>query len=170
LFGFAGLALGLAAQGAERPSSLESDGELNRPHSGLPGHLLELAAILVLLDVILGRVLAIGGYAEWTWMHWTGGLDAALGWLWRQPWMRAIEPEWLALTAAQAWLLWRVACLWLTPIGTEPTPIDVCLENRAAVGRIAICWVTLIVLMVAALPVLFLVGLAVLDGFVRAFG
>src|SRR5262249_29603636 len=101
---------------------------------------------------------------------WTGGLDAALGWLWRQPWMRAIEPEWLALTFAQAWLFWRVVCLWLTPIGTEPTPIDVCLQNRTAMGRFAVCLVALTVLMVAALPVLFLVGLAVLDGFVRAFG
>jgi hypothetical protein len=170
VFGFAGLALGLAAQGADRPSSVEPDEELERPHGRLLGRLVKVAAVLMLLDVIAGRVLAIGGYAEWSWMHWTGWLDAALDRLWRQPWMMAIMPEWLALTVAQAWLFWRVACLWLTPVGTEPTPIDVCLENRAATGRFAVCWVALTVLMVAALPVLFVVGLAVLDGFVRAFG
>jgi hypothetical protein len=169
VLGFAGLALGLAAQVADRPSFLEPDGELDRLYRGLPSRLFKVAAVLVLLDVIVGRVLAIGGYAEWSWMHWTGWLDAALDWLTRQPWMRAILAEWLALTFAQAWLFWRVTCLLLTPVGTEPTPIDVCLENRAAMGRFVVCWVALTVLTVASLPILFLAGLAVLDGFVRSF-
>ncbi len=80
------------------------------------------------------------------------------------------DPFWLLMTFGQAWITWRVIGLLVAPVGDEPTPLDVCLGDRRSFGRFAIRWLALTVLMVAALPTLFLLGFGLLIVLLRALG
>jgi hypothetical protein len=177
VLGFAGLALGPSARSADRATPPEAEGVEGHRRASPLRIVLKTAFALVLLDLIISRGLNIAGFvaASPTWR--TGWVDDALAWfrslfplVLTRPWMFFQSPQWLALALAQAWVSWRVACLLVSPIETDPTPIDLCLENPRRAGRFAIRWVALTVLMVASLPVLFVAGLVAVHDFLRVFG
>jgi hypothetical protein len=169
--GFGGLALGLAARGADRPGPQGPDEEVSRPRWSFLSRRLTAAATLVLLYVIINCVQMIGGYARWWLKPQASWFYASQSWLWDQLWVSSMPWNgWLVLALTEAWVFWRLTWFWWKPLGTGPTPIDAWLGDRAALVRFAARWVALTVLMVAALPVLFVVGLAVLDGVLRAHG
>jgi hypothetical protein len=177
VLGFAGLALGPSARSADRATPPEAEGVEGHRRASPLRIVLKTAFAFVLLDLIISRGLNIAGFvaASPTWR--TGWVDDALAWfrslfplVLTRPWMFFQSPQWLALALAQAWVSWRVACLLVSPIETDPTPIDLCLENPRRAGRFAIRWVALTVLMVAALPVLFVAGLVAVHDFLRVFG
>jgi hypothetical protein len=183
-FGFGGLAVGIAARATYRPAESVPDGAAV-PRASFWRLLRNLALALLLLDFVAARAIDLiiarratdGGPVDASWSRWVGWVDAAFDWLrsvvpWRRvaPWYVYEAPEWIALVVLMMWVAWRVVVLLLAPIGPEPTPIDASLADRDSMCRFAGRWVALSVLMIAALPMLFLAGLAVLNGVFRLLG
>ena len=183
-FGFAGLALGIAARATERPGHSDPAGTEERPRAWFWRVMRNLVIALILLDfvaargfdLIVARRAAAFGIVQTPVPRWIGWVDAAfdylqmfLGSLRRrvQPWYYFEAPEWLALALAMGWVAWWVLLLLATPIGTDPSPIDACLGDRRTLGRFAIRWLALSVLMAASLPTLFLAGLVFLHSLFR---
>jgi hypothetical protein len=184
-FGFAGLAFGIAARANSPPGPPEPARAEARPWTRFWRALGSLAIGLLVLDfvaahvieLILARRVTDGGPVDESWSRWVGWVDAAFDWLlsvvpWKRvtPWYVYEAPGWIALALTMTWVAWRVVLLLLAPIGTRPTPIDASLADRRSFKRFTIRWVALTVLMIAALPALFLTGLAVLHGVFRLTG
>jgi hypothetical protein len=185
-FGFAGLAFGLAAaRAAQRPGPSEPARAGAGPRASFWYALRNLAIALIVLDFVAARAIDLivarrvtdGGPVDASWSRWVGWVDAAFEWLrsvvpWQRaaPWYVYEVPEWIATVLAMTWVAWRVVLLLLAPVDTQPTPIDASLADRLSFQRFTMRWVALLVLMTAALPTLFLTGLAVLNGVFRLLG
>jgi hypothetical protein len=181
-FGFGGLALGIAARSTRRPGPSAPTEAAARPWTFFWHAVRNLAIALAVLDFVAARVgdlvlarrVADGGPVDASWSRWVGWIDAAFDWLRSvAPWQRVQpsfvyeSPEWIALALAMTWVAWGVVLLLLKPIGSKPTPIDASLADRGTLWRFTLRWLVLSVLMIAALPTLFLTGLAVLNGVFR---
>jgi hypothetical protein len=184
-FGFMGLALGLAARATHRPGPSVPKGGVARQRASVWHVLRSVAVALVLIDFIAARAIDLvlarrvtdGGPVDASWRPWVGWVDTAFDWLRSvipgrrvAPWYVYESPEWIVLALALAWVTGRVALLLLMSIGPKRTPIDASLTDRHTRCALIIRWMALSVLMIAALPTLFLTGLAVLNGVFRLLG
>jgi hypothetical protein len=174
VLGIAGLAIGPVTRAADRPGRPEPGAIVDRPRTPFLRVLLLMAVASLLLDFLLAGGLNLSWLVEWSWTRWVERVNASFRWLLvylpsplNQVWYLLLTPQWVALALAQAWVCWRVACLLVSPFGSEPTPIDASLEDRHALARCATRWLALTVLMLAALPVLFVVGLVAMHGLCR---
>jgi hypothetical protein len=167
IVGFAGLAAGIAARAADLPVApppREESARWRPVWRGL-GYVLKAGVALTLIDVVLARVFyhaiaeqttntGVIGWADVAFSRLRSSIPFAssIGWM--------ESPEILALLAAQLWIGLRILLLLSRPVSLDPTPIDATLENRAAFVRFVLRSLALVVLMVAALPVLFIEGIA----------
>jgi hypothetical protein len=139
-----------------------------------------LVVALLSLDLILARVFRVlerGGVSVGGWEQWIGWVDAAYQWLRSivpspllDVWKVSQQPAWVILALAQIWVGWRVLRLVLAEPDALPSPIDATVRNRPALARFMIRWGAITVLMIAALPTLFVTGLVVLHVTVRSLG
>ena len=179
LLGFVGVAIAIAARAGE-PSGLvtpEATAHPRRPRRTILV-LASGALVIVLLDLILSRVVRVGQRGGSTlegWEAWFGWGDAVYQWVrsllpasLKDVWTLAEQPEWVVLIVAQLWVAWRVIGLVVREPATRPSPLDTMLQERRTFARFAARSCAIIVLMIAALPTLFVTGLVVLHAALRA--
>ena len=76
-------------------------------------------------------------------------------------------PKNLGFNYGLVFIGWGVAFLLLKPIDATISPLDAMLSDRRALGTFVTRWVATTLLMLAALPALFVVGLVALHGLFR---
>lgn len=179
VLGFAGLALALAVRSTDRPQEPVIAQAKVRPWYRYLAFLFSCVAAMFLLDVIVTRLLTVfqvEDHRVWNWLGWT---ESALQWVYgklpQSFWSTGIlsgfeSPLWFVLLLAQLWIAWHVlSLLVVTPCPTR-APIDLVFSDSTALRRFSARWVALTVLMLAAMPVLFLEGLAIFAYLLRATG
>ena len=92
---------------------------------------------------------------------WFGWLVALL---FRDIWVTTQGPVYLVMAVTHVWIAYRLALMLLTSPGSARSPLDDAFRNRSGFGVFLIRWFAVTVLMVAALPSLFVTGLVVLHG------
>ena len=179
VLGFAGVAAGLAARAADRPGQPEIEEIHGRRWPWWVAVTLVALAALAMLAVNVDQV--VGSYAVRASGHpgllarLLGSVDTLGNWFgWvltfalRDIWAATQGPEWLALALAEAWVGWHVILMLLKPPAAEIAPLDAVWNDRRALYRFAVRWAATTILMVAAMPVLFVAGLVALHGLFRA--
>jgi hypothetical protein len=181
LLGFAGMATAIAARAGEPSSSMTPD---ETPPSRRKSRTLlvvvNVAIGIVLLEFILTRVVRIGQRGASTmegWEQWFGWGESLYQWVRSlgphalgNVWTLAEQPEWVVLAVAELWVGWRLLGLFVGEPATRCTPIETILEERRTFARFLAHVCAILVLMIAALPTLFVMGVVVLHVALRSVG
>ena len=177
VLGFAGLSFGIVAR-ASVPAQETRNAEGSKRSRGLRVIglvMLVLTGVEVVLSLVM-EGLVRGGILESSGSHGFGGLIVFGEWLLSSPrwlsdriWGVAMSPCWLVLAILEAWLAWRIGGLLVTP-PSHATPIDLLLADRGSVRTNLTRWLALTVLMLAALPTLFVAGLVSFHLVIRRLG
>ncbi len=167
VLGFAGLSFGIVARASEHGGEVTAVSP-SRGRRGFQIVVLFIVALFVaeLVASLVGEGLMRGGYVGRARSPGFGGLIAFVEWLLSSPrwltdrnWELATSFARAVLGLLEAWLAWRIGWLLVTPPVSDSSPVDRLLADRRDLGRLAVRWLALTVLMLAALPSLFLAGL-----------
>lgn len=179
VLGFAGLALAPTVRSTDRPQEPTLVQAKVHPWYRYFAFVFSCVAAMILLDVIVTHLLTIFRVEDLRWWEWLGWTESVLQWIhgklpqsfWSSGILSGFEsPLWFVLLLAQIWIAWHVLSLLVVTPSPTRAPIDLVFGSSTALRRFSTRWVALIVLMLAAMPVLFLEGLAVFAYVLRTTG